>query len=172
MDPELDPGEIKIAIIHRHIAYLIPLFLGFAALGLLLLGVVFWLGRNAPTNLPAGLVGLVLAIITILAAAILLAALIIYRDNRLILTNQHLVVVVRNGLFSRQVSHLSLDRVQDVRATRTGFFATLLGYGDVEIETAGEENNFLFHYAPNPQKTADLIIETHEKFSHPAPPSP
>ena len=75
----------------------------------------------------------------------------------------HIIEVVQRGLFSRSVSQLSMARVQDVNATRRGLFATLLDYGNIEVETAGEIDNFVFNFAPHPQQLADECLSIHEK---------
>jgi hypothetical protein len=40
---------------------------------------------------------------------------------------------------------------------------TLFNYGSVEIQSAGEQEKFIFSYAPDPQDIADDVLEIHEK---------
>jgi hypothetical protein len=41
---------------------------------------------------------------------------------------------------------------------------TIFQYGNVEIETAGAQENFLFTWAPDPQALADQIAQYHEQY--------
>ena len=79
-----------------------------------------------------------------------------------IVTNRRVLSVEQTGLFSRTVSELRMYRIQDVTATVTGALHTLLDYGDVEIETAGEKMRFNFEDVPNPNRVAKTILELSE----------
>ncbi|MFA6428541.1 MAG: PH domain-containing protein [Candidatus Buchananbacteria bacterium] len=74
-------------------------------------------------------------------------------------TNKRIVNREQAGLFSRIISEVSLNRVQDVTAQVTGFFATFLNYGNVYIQTAGEKERFIFTNIPEPYEVAKKIIQ-------------
>lgn len=75
-----------------------------------------------------------------------------------IITNERIVNIEQKGLFARHVSELNLSRVQDVTATVEGIIPTVLNYGDVHIQTAGEENRFIFRQVPDPYRIKDTIM--------------
>lgn len=79
-----------------------------------------------------------------------------------IITNERIVSVEQNGFFRREISELHLHQIQDVSARVDGFFPTLIHYGDVYIQTAGERENFIFKAVPNPYKVSKLIVDLHE----------
>lgn len=173
MDPVLDPTEQQIAIAHRHPIFLVPAIAASMVLVVALAYIAYAAGRYADSlGMLTALVIPLIAIVGLVVVLILGLSLLLYSDNRLILTDQHLVVVVRNSLFSRGVSHLTLDRVQDVSFKKTGILQTVFNYGTLEVETAGEHENFEFLYAPNPGSLSNLITDTHEKYSHPEAPTP
>ncbi|MGC8779242.1 MAG: PH domain-containing protein, partial [Anaerolineae bacterium] len=58
----------------------------------------------------------------------------------------------------------SLDRVQNVRARQTGFWQNILGYGDVEIQTAALDEGFTFKNVANPQLVQALIFQKLDAF--------
>ena len=58
-----------------------------------------------------------------------------------ILTDRRVIYITQKGLFSRRIATSRLDRVQDVSAEVTGMMPTFLNYGDVHVQTAGEEKN-------------------------------
>jgi membrane protein YdbS with pleckstrin-like domain len=82
-----------------------------------------------------------------------------------IITSESIVDVVQEGIWGRKISQLSLLRVQDVNSSIQGFLPTIFGYGDVLVETAGEQSqNFLLKSLPNPQEVASKIMQLHNQM--------
>jgi uncharacterized membrane protein YdbT with pleckstrin-like domain len=79
-----------------------------------------------------------------------------------VFTNLHLIEVEQVGLFGNTVSQVSFSRVQDVTGNKAGFFPTIFNYGDVEIQSAGEQEKFVFHYASHPDQVADDALKWHD----------
>ena len=79
-----------------------------------------------------------------------------------IVTDQRVVDISQEGYFKRQISELHLHQVQDVNASVEGIWQTLLHFGDVHIQTAGERENFIFKSIPHPYLVAKQIISLHE----------
>lgn len=166
----MNPGEEVILEAHRHWVNVAPFFASTAIVilaGFLLIG---YIGAN-PASADKFLPGLSLTIVTplvalldVFAMLILFFAYIVYRQNRIILTNMHFIQITQAGLFGRTLSKLSLDELQDVRGTRKGVFGTIFNYGDILIETAGNEENFFFRPAPDPLNIAEKINDTHEYY--------
>ena len=115
--------------------------------------------------IPAAAMGSLMLIYAVLVILIALLALWIYGQNRLVLTNHHIVEYTRRGIFNRTESQFSLIKLQDVSCSQNGFLANLLGYGDITIETAGEEENFVFRQVPRPQSLANQIMQAHEALA-------
>ena len=101
---------------------------------------------------------------------ILLVVTWIYNQNELILTDRNVTQVIRNGLFSRQVSQLSLNNIEDVTADKQGIWSMVFNFGQVRIETAGEQNNFHFSYCPNPNHYGQLLLDTRARCQPNNPP--
>lgn len=79
-----------------------------------------------------------------------------------IVTNRRILNIEQTGLFSRTISELRLYRIQDVTSTITGFLHTMFGYGDVEIQDAGEKTRFCFEDITDPNHVAKTILELAE----------
>ncbi len=79
-----------------------------------------------------------------------------------ILTERRILDIDQKGLFSRTVSELRLYRTQDVTAEIKGMLHTILDYGNVYIQTAGEIERFHFEDIPHPNHVAKLILELSE----------
>lgn len=83
-----------------------------------------------------------------------------------IITNLRIIDVRQQGFFSRIIAEQRLDRVQDVMSETHGFFPTIFRYGNVRIQTAGEEGRFFFQEIPHPDKIRDIIIKLSEQCRH------
>lgn len=160
---ELDPDERIIRIVHRHWIDLVPSLAVSTVLFALVLFASYEYGlHSADLPIPSGLVFLLLGLILGLAVLFLFVGIFVFRRNILILTNLHLAQVEQIGLFNRRVSQLGLAMVQDVTGTRPGILATVLDFGEVTVQTAGEQEKFIFHHAPHPDQLADECLQTHE----------
>ncbi len=76
-----------------------------------------------------------------------------------IVTNERLIDIRQQGLFSRIINEARLYRVQNVRIEIKGIFQTLFHYGDVIVETAGETGRLLLNNIPHPDTAARQILE-------------
>jgi uncharacterized membrane protein YdbT with pleckstrin-like domain len=161
---DLDPGEEIQRVIHRHPFDLIPTIAVSGILFIFGVALVFAEGR-----FPEGIPFPMLMVFVIVLLAVGLAALIFwvgyfaFRRNVLVFTNIHLVEVEQFGLLSRRVSQINFTRVQDVTGNTTGLLQTVFNYGDVEVQSAGEQEKFVFHNAPDPHDIADDVLEIHER---------
>ena len=78
-----------------------------------------------------------------------------------IVTDRRIVDIKQDGFFKRAISELNFRQIQDVNAKVSGVFPTLLHYGDVFIQTAGEQANFNFQSIPHPYEMSKIIIDLH-----------
>ena len=76
-----------------------------------------------------------------------------------IITERRIINVEQKGLFMRRVSELYYEKVQDVTTDVKGFLPTIVNYGDVIVQTAGEEDNFLLRTVSDPYQIKSLIVE-------------
>ena len=84
--------------------------------------------------------------------------------NFQLVTNQNLVDVDQHSLFSRQISELNLEDIQDVSATQHGIMQSIFHYGDIIVQTAGEKMNFTCEKIKDPYDNARKIMEIKEKY--------
>lgn len=82
----------------------------------------------------------------------------------MILTNEHLVEIEQSAIFSRKVSELDLDSIEDASAIQQGFIQTMLHFGKVLVQTAGELPNFNFAGLPFPYEISQKIMEIKEAY--------
>lgn len=87
----------------------------------------------------------------------------IYSNNIMLVTNEKIAQVLYKSLFSRKISQLSIGDVQDVTVTQDGVLARIFNYGTIVIETAGEQQNYRFTFAPHPYYFAKQMVGSHEQ---------
>jgi len=82
-----------------------------------------------------------------------------YFLNAWILTNQRIVTIKQRGFFRREVASLLLTRVQDVTSSVVGVVRSLLGIGNIKVQSAGAEVEFTMRDIPRPEHMRNLIIK-------------
>ncbi len=79
--------------------------------------------------------------------------------NVYIVTDERVIDVDWYSVIFRKVSSTQIVKIQDASALQSGVLAGIFDYGDVQIQTAGEEENFEFASVPHPQLVAKKIEE-------------
>ncbi len=75
-----------------------------------------------------------------------------------ILTNKRIIVINQKRIFEKSVSEGDLDKIQDVTINISGPAPTLLGYGSIIAQTAGEMPNLIINDVPRPAKIQQKIL--------------
>lgn len=155
-------SETVLRVIHRHwfdIAthfFVIIVFIAmlFGSLSLIPLLYPNWLGSE--------MFRFVLFIENSLILLVWLYAFLVWIDyffDVWIITNERVINIEQKGLFVRTVSELKFSRIQDVTSEVSGMIPTILNFGDVKVQTASEEDFFLFRRVPDPYHVKDVIME-------------
>ena len=154
-------GEIILMVIRRHWFNIAQQMFFIFLLVVILLGASLFL----PLLLPALNNNLWRPVISLVENALLLGIWFVffltwvdYYFDTWIITNERIVAIYQNGLFSREVSELRFERIQDVSTDVVGIIPTVLNYGDILIQTAGEEEKFVFKNVPDPYTIKSLIM--------------
>ena len=82
-----------------------------------------------------------------------------YFLNVLIITDIRLFDITQKGFFRRQSASFRIDHIQNIVVDQTGIISSLLNFGTVRFETAGENINFVAKYIPSPYEVKKLIDE-------------
>jgi uncharacterized membrane protein YdbT with pleckstrin-like domain len=168
---QLNPGENLIKVFRKH------WFVIFAESLLFLIIFILPIILVAVGMITAGLTisPIIQAILWVLGLAWLITMWVgffmVYTDYYLdvwVLTDQRLIDIDQKGLFAREVAVLRLDKIQDVTTKQSGIFPTIFGYGNVHLQSAGTEREFIIYYVRNPKKIRDLLMEQQEEKSQEA----
>jgi uncharacterized membrane protein YdbT with pleckstrin-like domain len=88
-----------------------------------------------------------------------------WRNDMFQLTDRDVIDIDRKPFgFGESRKQAPLENIQNVRAERPGFFATLFDYGDVFIETAGADANITFDRVPRPSQVLSDIFARLEEY--------
>ncbi|MFH1235719.1 MAG: PH domain-containing protein [Parcubacteria group bacterium] len=167
--PGQKPGEQVIVLIRRHWLVLVRQIFFLCIAAVIPLAAYLLLSRYTEILLDRTSVGYVLIVMgaSVYALCIVLFLFISWIDYYLdvwVVTKDRIIAIEQKGLFSRTVAELSLDRVQDVTSDVHGFVATMMRYGNIRIQTAGEQSQFVFEQVPHPYETARKIMEMHAQY--------
>jgi len=83
----------------------------------------------------------------------------IYLLDTWIVTDQRILDITQKGFFYRTVSELDLTKVQDISVRTKGLIQTIFDFGDVEIQSAGATNKFMFTQVAHPNIIKDRIMK-------------
>jgi len=165
--PGSDLQENTVLTFRRHPITLIPLFLTTVILFALPPGAYFLFQILRPelfAQQPIFILFLLLATAFFLSGWLyVFQSFIDYWLDVFILTDKRILDIEQKGLFNRTVSELRLYRTQDVTAEVKGVLRSLFDYGNVYVQTAGEEERFHFEDIPHPNHVAKMILEWSEE---------
>jgi hypothetical protein len=165
---KIDADETLLATIYRHpfgiVSLYVQVLLGVAAAGGLIVFLLpTFISREEQPNL-YNLLGVAGLLIVGFLIVVLLIATVIYNQSKLVVTDKTITQILQEGLFNRRISQLSVSNIEDVTANRSGLFQSILNYGTLYVETAGEQENFHFAYCPNPDHFAKVILEARQAY--------
>lgn len=87
-----------------------------------------------------------------------------------IITSERIIDIEQKTLFRREISEMSLDRIQNVTVEIPGFFATMMKFGNIKIQTAGA-GEFTVSSVTDFNRAKDLIL-TYARQRQPPPVPP
>lgn len=79
--------------------------------------------------------------------------------NVFIVTSERIVDIDYSDIVVHNIAVTSLSHVQDVNYTQSGFISTFFNYGDLFVQTAGNEMNFEALSIPKPREATHIIGE-------------
>lgn len=83
-----------------------------------------------------------------------------------IVTDRRIVYVEQISFFVREVTTLSLERVQDATVRYGGIIETLLDFGTLRVQSAGAiENEVVMHGVPHPNDVKRFVLAQVDRFS-------
>ncbi|MDP2668700.1 MAG: PH domain-containing protein [bacterium] len=142
----LNENEKVLMVLHKHWIIIVGRFIAGAFLAILpLLVVPAVLALDSVQKViqldNAGAAILFFQVIYLMIIALLLFMFWVdYYLDMWIITSERIIDINQMGLFRREISEFMLDKIQDITVVIPDFMATLLKYGNINIQTAGEKS--------------------------------
>lgn len=163
---DLNGSETVVKVLHRNWFYLLEqFFLVFVIGGVFVAGLFY-----APLLFPKMFLGEYKAVMAFMENFFMLAVWIYsfliwvdYYFDIWIITTERIVNIEQKGMFTRSVSELRFAKIQDITTEVTGFLPTVINFGDVKVQTAGEESEFIFRTVSDPYHIKNVIMELQKK---------
>jgi uncharacterized membrane protein YdbT with pleckstrin-like domain len=160
----LGENEQVVFVTHHHWLVLAGEILAESLLSIIIVALVtlLWLVWLPNPLVPLGYLLLIIPIISLWRDVL------IWRNREYVVTNRR--VIQLSGVFSKNITDSSLDKVNDVKMSQT-FMGRMLDYGNIEILTASELGVNKFTYIGKPIQYKTAMLNAKEKLEH-APAEP
>lgn len=159
---KLQQNEYIVKAVHHHwIAFLGPALLAFVLFIIPFIALPF-ISNSSHSDIIYPLFYFMWVVWNLMALLVLLASWVDYYLDAIVITNTRIIKINQIGAYRHEVSEFKLERVQDVTIEVPHFVATMLGYGNITIQTAGEIN-FSIYEIPHINETKDLILKLSKK---------
>lgn len=151
----LEKGEKIRAVIRTHIAVMTPVFLKIFIIGFVFPIVLFYF---IPSLFWAMIGWMVLAVMRIFYD--------LYDWYYFVwlITDRAIIDIRSPSLFEVSTTRIEYHMVEGVSYTISGFWRTLLGYGDLTLEKVGGSSTMRMEGANNPKRIERLILKAQEDY--------
>lgn len=79
------------------------------------------------------------------------------------ITDRHIIAINQKQIFEREEAFMELVRIQDVSFEKNGFLPTFFGYGNLKVQSAGIEQEFIINNVHEVEDVAHRIMELRDK---------
>lgn len=156
--------EEVIVFLRRHWLVIFLQFLVFLILALIPLAIAFWAAPFIERFGLSSLFNFMVVLYFLFWWLALFYRITMYLLDTWLVTDHRIIDSEQHGFFNRTVAELNLSRIQDVSVKVSGLLPTFIDFGDLEVQTAGAENKFMFKQVPHPVKVKDAILKAHNAF--------
>lgn len=148
----------------------LALIFGGVAAGLIFVLLVFLmvvLGQSVIDDMGRNFMYILLMTLLAVAIVVGLFALMVYRGNRLFITNKHAIQMVMKSPMATSINLIDLSSIEDASFSQNGIWQKLFNFGTFRLSTIGDETTYTFEYSdikPNELKeVSDLITSAKKK---------
>lgn len=157
-----DDEYVEFAFTRAKICYM--MIIAMVAGGLILLLFLFLmvlLGQSSLDTMGRNFMYMIL--LTLVVAALLtgVVATMVFRGNRLYITNKHAIQLIMKSPVVRSVNIIDLSSIEDASFHQNGILQTMFHYGTFRLSTVGDETTYTFPFsdiAPSELKAVSKLI--------------
>lgn len=166
----LNPNEQIVLIVRKHWIAIVGQAVATIVVSIIPLILLILLPLFVP-NFPGWRIGNFIYLYTFVYSIVLMVVWVTYffswteyHLDAWVVTTYRIFIVEQKGMFDREISSLTLDKIQDLTIDIDGFLPTMLKFGEIIVETAGEHKNFKFLNARNPEAIKVAINSIQKDF--------
>ena len=140
------------------------------SLGLIVILLAFLavlLGQEMLDEMGKNFLFFILAALLAAAGIVGLVALVIYRGNRLFVTNKHVIQMIMDSPVSTSINIIDLFSVEDASFRQDGIMQKLFHYGTLRLATVGDETTYTFKYSDISPADLKAVTELITKAKEP-----
>ena len=89
----------------------------------------------------------ILMVLVVMAILIGLTALLIYRGNKLLIKNKHVIQMIMKTPVATSMNMIDLSSIEDASFRQNGITQKMFHYGTLRLSTVGDETTYTFEYA-------------------------
>ncbi|MCC6237869.1 MAG: PH domain-containing protein [Dehalococcoidia bacterium] len=160
---ELQPGERQVLLCRRHWIALYPRLLVDLLIAAIPVAVLLWATSRAEGVRPQQIAIAASVVWVIVIAVRAYFHWYRWRNDVWLITNQRLVDSIRPHWFHREVSSADLVDIQDVAMLRSGVLQTSLDFGDLNVQTASEQQRFVLAKIADPAAVLTILDRTRDE---------
>ena len=154
---EQEEGEDILLLLRRHFVTNLPWIISVVILAILPVFLSF-LTQNFPFPLPSTqTLMLYLAFYYLTLFGFVLINFSLWYFHIGLITSLRVIDIDLSGILYRHVSEAKHQNIEDVSYKQVGFITSVFNYGDVTVQTAGNEANIEYDRVPQPSIVADII---------------
>jgi len=112
------------------------------------------------------LIGILFAVLSIIGGYL---AIWVYSNNRFYMTNESVIQVIQNSIFSKKEQVASLMNIEDASFSQRGPLQVLFDYGSIRLSTEGDESTYRYDYVQNPKRQIAILNNAVEAFKNGRP---
>lgn len=156
-----EPGESIILLLRKHwitnFSWVATTFI-LLITPIIIFPAVFLSGIISP-NISSSLVSFVILVWYLISFSYILVNFLLWYFTVSIVTNERIIDIDFVNILNKKFAATRIERIEDVTMRRGGFIRVLFDYGDVVVQTAAKEVQFLFEAVPHPEKVVRIINE-------------
>ena len=139
------------------------------ALGLLVVLLAFLvvlMGQNTLDTMGRNFLYVLLGIVVMMAAVACLVAYMVYRGNRLFVTNKRVVQMIMKSPLATSLNMIDLASIEDASFHQAGLAQKLFRYGTLRLSTVGDETTYTFTHSditPSELKAVSKLVTEAKK---------
>ncbi|MFA5947660.1 MAG: hypothetical protein WC806_01645 [Candidatus Gracilibacteria bacterium] len=81
-----------------------------------------------------------------------------------LITNTGVIDIDKNGLFEKSSTRIEYHMIEGIAYTIKGFWATVLNYGDIQIDKISTATTVILHDAASPKRIERQIMKYQEEY--------